>query len=302
MQYIDSHPNSNSLRGIIGYLITPFDVKGAPDLGTLSGLVDHLIDQKIQGIAPLGSTGESAYLSREEWTSVARTTIEATRSRVPVIVGASALTTADTVSMCRTAQDLGADAVMVLPISYWKLNDDEIFRHYQAISDAISIPIMAYNNPATAGVDMSPELLWRMVRDIEHVTMVKESSGDIQRMHSLHLLSKGALPFFNGCNPLALEAFAAGAQGWCTAAPNLIGNEVAALWEAVEANDFAAARTLFLRQLPVLSFILSGGLPATVKAGLALLDKPCGVPRLPLHPLGDTDTQKLAQLLSTVSS
>ena len=285
-------------RGIIGYLVTPFDPSGVPDLPALSGLVDHLIEQGVHAIAPLGSTGESAYLSRNEWESVARTTIDSTAGRLPVVVGASALTTRDTVDLCRCAEALGADAVMVLPISYWKLTDDEIFQHYQAVSDAIDIPIMAYNNPATAGIDMSPELLHRMFRDIENVTMVKESSGDIQRMHSLHHLSSGTLPYFNGCNPLALEAFAAGAAGWCTAAPNLIGHDVGKMWAAVEANDFESVRNLFLDNLKLLSFILEGGLPATIKAGLSLLGKPCGIPRLPLSPLPVTKQDTLAELLN----
>lgn len=298
MPYIGRNTNVH-MRGIVGYLVTPFTPEGAVDVGTLETLVDHLLDQGVQAMAPLGSTGESAYLNRDEWALVAETTIGRTQGKVPVIVGASSLTTADTVEMCRQAQELGADAVMVLPISYWKLTDEEIFQHYRAISDAIDIPIMAYNNPATAGVDMSPELLVRMYRDIEHVTMVKESSGDIQRMHALHLKSGGALPFFNGCNPLALEAFAAGACGWCTAAPNLIGQPVQDMWRAVEANDFNTARDLFMRHLDLLSFILAGGLPATIKAGLSLQGIPCGIPRLPLAPLGESDTRTLAQLLDT---
>jgi 4-hydroxy-tetrahydrodipicolinate synthase len=81
---------------------------------------------------------------------------------------------------------------------------------------------MLYNNPATSGTDMSVELILRIVNAVENVTMVKESTGDIQRMHKLQLLGEGQVPFYNGCNPLALEAFAAGAKGWCTAAPNLI--------------------------------------------------------------------------------
>lgn len=287
------------MRGIVGYLVTPFDVSGHVDTTTLERLVDHLLEQGVQAIAPLGSTGESAYLDRDEWALVAKTTIGHTQGKVPVIVGASALTTSDAVDMCRQAEDLGADAVMVLPISYWKLQDDEIFNHYRAISDAINIPIMAYNNPATAGVDMSPELLHRMYRDIEHVTMVKESSGDIQRMHALHLLSGGQLPFYNGCNPLALEAFAAGACGWCTAAPNLIGQPVQDIWKAVEANDFATARTLFLDHLDLLSFILKWGLPSTIKAGLAMLGLPCGAPRLPLAPLDERNARTLASLLDS---
>lgn len=287
------------MRGIIGYLVTPFNQDGDPDLHRLANLVDHLVEQGVHGMAPLGSTGESAYLSRSEWEAVAKATVDATAGRVPVVVGASALTTKDTVNLCRRAEDLGADAVMVLPLSYWKLSDDEIFGHYAAISDAISIPIMAYNNPATAGVDMSPALLHRMFEEIEQVTMVKESSGDIQRMHALHLLSDGGLPFFNGCNPLALEAFAAGASGWCTAAPNLIGGPVKDMWDAVEANDYATARRLFLERYDLLSFILSRGLPATIKAGLEMMGMPCGAPRLPLRPLDEAGCLTLSQLMES---
>ena len=158
------------MRGIIGYLVTPFTPEGAVDVGTLETLVDHLLDQGVQAMAPLGSTGESAYLNRDEWALVAETTIKRTQGKVPVIVGASSLTTADTVDMCRQAQELGADAVMVLPISYWKLTDDEIFQHYRAISNAIDIPIMAYNNPATAGVDMSPASSTRSRRNLRNGT------------------------------------------------------------------------------------------------------------------------------------
>ncbi|MDG2425430.1 MAG: dihydrodipicolinate synthase family protein, partial [Flavobacteriales bacterium] len=107
---------------------------------------------------------------------------------------------------------------------------------------------------------------------------------------------------FNGCNPLALEAFAAGASGWCTAAPNLIGGPVKAMWDAVEANDFRSARTLFLHNLDLLSFILAGGLPATIKAGLDLMGMPCGSPRLPLQPLSADDRNALSSLLKLAAT
>lgn len=111
---------------------------------------------------------------------------------------------------------------MVLPVSYWKLSEAEILAHYRAVGEAIGIPVMLYNNPGTSGTDLPVELILRIVREVENVTMVKESTGDIQRMHRLHLLSDGQVAFYNGCNPLALEALVAGAKGWCTAAPNLI--------------------------------------------------------------------------------
>ena len=287
------------IRGIVGYLVTPF-AKGATgiDTDTLRQLVNHLVDGGVHVIAPLGSTGESAYLSDAEWEVVAGVTVEETAGRVPTVVGASALTTAGAVRLARQAEALGADAVMLLPISYWKLTEAEVFAHYAAVADAISIPIMAYNNPATAGIDMPPALLARMVREIDNVTMVKESSGDIQRMHALHEAAGGEIPFFNGCNPLALEALAAGAAGWCTAAPNLIAGANLALWDAVQAGDLGAARASFYGQLPILRFILQYGLPATIKAALALQGIDAGVPRLPMAPLSAAGVAELRALMA----
>jgi 4-hydroxy-tetrahydrodipicolinate synthase len=119
-------------------------------------------------------------------------------------------------------------------------------------------------------------------------------------MHKLQLLGEGRVPFYNGCNPLALEAFAAGAKGWCTAAPNLIPQLNLDLYEAVLANDLSKARELFYRQLPLLDFILKGGLPATIKAGLRLVGLEAGDPRLPVFALGETGRSQLQGLLNAL--
>ena len=287
------------IRGIIGYLVTPFSREGINE-SALRAMIDQQVEAGVHALAPLGSTGESAYLEDNEWEQVARVTVDQCAGRVPVIVGASALSTDKTLRLASKAEELGADAVMVLPLSYWKLTESEIYGHYKSISDSIGIPIMAYNNPGTSGMDMSPELLVRMVQELERVTMVKESSGDIQRMHHIHELSGGAVPFFNGCNPLALEALCAGASGWCTAAPNLIAQLNLDLWEAVQAGRLADARDCFYRQLPVLRFILAGGLPATIKAALRLQGLEAGEPRLPLTALPQAGVQELAALMADV--
>ena len=285
-------------KGIVGYLITPYTKDGNQvDEAMIEILVDLLIKNGVHAIAPLGSTGESAYLSLDEWAQVAEVTIKKTAGRVPTVIGVSALTTDTTIQMAQKAEELGADAVMVLPLSYWKLSENEIFDHYSRISDSISIPIMAYNNPATAGVDMMPKLLVKMFKEIKNVCMVKESSGDIQRMHEIYKLSNGNLPFFNGCNPIALEAFAAGAAGWCTAAPNLIPDETLQLWNAVQKGDLNEARKVFYKQLPILEFILKGGLPSTIKAALKIQGFEVGDPRLPLMPLANEGQQELKQLI-----
>ncbi|MFK3776122.1 dihydrodipicolinate synthase family protein [Pseudomonas sp. NPDC089406] len=289
---------TSKFHGIIGYTITPFSHDGEQlDLPALGQSIDRLIEGGVHAIAPLGSTGEGAYLSDGEWQQVAQYSLERIGQRVPSIVSVSDLTTAGAVRRARFAQQHGADAVMVLPAAYWKLSEAEIVQHYRSIGAAIDLPIMLYNNPATSGTDMPVELILRIVREVPNVTMVKESTGDIQRMHKLQVLGEGQVPFYNGCNPLALEAFVAGASGWCTAAPNLIPALNLGLYEAVQAGELEQARALFYRQLPLLDFILKGGLPATIKAGLGLTGLPVGEPRRPVFGLNEQGRATLAALL-----
>jgi len=288
--------SSPTIHGIIGYTITPFSTDGQRiDLDALGRSIDRLIASGVHAIAPLGSTGEGAYLSEAEWNEVSAYSLQKVARRVPTIVSVSDLTTAKAVRRARYAEAHGADVVMVLPASYWKLSEAEILAHYATIGDSIGLPIMLYNNPATSGTDMSVDLILRIIKQVANVTMVKESTGDIQRMHQLH--QRSDVPFYNGCNPLALEAFAAGAKGWCTAAPNLIPQLNLDLYAAVLANDLSKARELFYRQLPLLEFILKGGLPATIKAGLRLTGLEVGDPRLPVFPLGEAGIEQLKTLL-----
>jgi 4-hydroxy-tetrahydrodipicolinate synthase len=289
------------IHGIIAYPITPFAEVGI-DVDRLAGLVDTMVEAGVHAIAPLGSTGESAYLSFDEWKTVVDTTVAAVAGRVPVVVGSSDLTTAGTVARAEYAERAGATAVMVIPVSYWALNEREIVQHYTSVSDAISIPIMAYNNPATSGIDMSPTLLNHMFESIANVKMVKESTGDIQRMLDLKQLSSGELPFYNGSNPLVLKALLAGASGWCTAAPCLRPAPAIALYDAVAAGDAARATEIYEELLPLLSFIVSKGLPSAVKSGLDILGEPAGVPRLPLLPLAAEDRAQLESILEHVGA
>ncbi|MEM5529731.1 dihydrodipicolinate synthase family protein [Gammaproteobacteria bacterium AS21] len=290
------------ITGIISYPITPFSAdEKSIDFEVLGNTLELLINNGSDAIAPLGSTGESAYLSSDEWRQVADYTIKTVNNRVPVIVGISELTTINAISKARYAESIGADAIMIIPVSYWKLTDDEIFSYYQEIAKEVSLPIMVYNNPATSGIDMSPELLVKMFNDIENVTMIKESTGDIQRMHKIFELSEGKLPFFNGSNPLALEALCAGAAGWCTAAPNLLASQPKALFDSVTQGDLSAAKKIFYHQLPMLRFIVSGGIPKAIKAGLILKGISAGVPRKPLQGATPEETETLKILMNEFS-
>lgn len=285
------------LEGIIAYPITPFDVQEKIDIPLFKKLTERLVQSGIQVLAPLGSTGVLPYLADEEKEAVTEAALQQVNGRIPVLVGVSNLTTERTVYHARFAEKAGAAAVMILPMSYWKLSDDEIVQHYDTVAASISIPIMAYNNPATGGIDMSPALLKRLL-EIPNVTMIKESTGDIQRMHYLRKELGEEVAFYNGANPLALAAFAAGAKGWCTAAPNLIPDLNNQLYQASRANDLEQARDVFYRQQELLQFIVAKGLPRAIQTGLQIMGIESGHLRSPLKPLDKTDTETLASILN----
>ncbi len=133
---------------------------------------------------------------------------------------------------------------------------------------------------------------------VDNLTMVKESTGDLSRMQRIAELSGGRLPFYNGSNPLVLDALRAGAAGWCTAAPNLRPQPCVDLYNAVRAGDFQKAVTIYTDLKPLLEFIVAGGLATTVKAGLDLLGIWAGEPRRPLLPLDERDRDHLRSLLA----
>lgn len=293
--------NKVPFKGVIAYPVTPFDSNENIDIPLFKKQVERLVSEGSHGIAPLGSTGVMPYLNDVEKEALTEICIQQVAGRVPTLVGVSNLTTEKTIYHAQFAEKSGATAVMIIPMSYWKLTDDEIVKHYDAVASKISIPIMAYNNPATGGVDMSPALLKRLL-EIPNVTMIKESSGDIQRMHYLRKELGEEVAFFNGSNPLALSAFSAGARGWCTAAPNLIPKLNIALYDAIQNNDLEKAQRVFYKQIDLLKFIVAKGLPRSIKAGLDLLGVGGGGFKSPLRPLNEAEIVELDKILSTIES
>ncbi|MFD6156224.1 dihydrodipicolinate synthase family protein [Nocardia sp. NPDC060256] len=288
------------ITGIVAYPVTPFSAdSGKVDEGVLRGLVDRLVDAGVDAVAPLGSTGESAYLDDQEWAAVASICVEQVDGRVPTVIGVSELTTAGTIARARLAERLGATALMMLPVAYWRLTEAELRRHFTAVADAVTLPIMAYNNPGTSGIDMTPEFLVDLVAGVDNITMIKESSGDIARMRRIAALGAD-VPFFNGSNRLALQAFEAGAAGWCTAAPCLVPEQIVAVWRLLTVGEVDTATKLFEQLEPLLVAMTRGGLPRTVKAGLHALGINAGDPRPPLLPVDNDARRALAELIAAV--
>ncbi|MFF8810773.1 dihydrodipicolinate synthase family protein [Streptomyces pactum] len=295
--------SSPPLSGIISYPVTPFSPDtGEVDLAALRRLTGELVDAGSHAVAPLGSTGESAYLGEKEWDAVCETTLATVAGRVPTLVGVSHWSTETTVRRARVAARHGATAIMVLAQTYWQLTQDELERHFATVAAATDLPVMLYNNPGTSGVDLTPPTVVALAARIPNLTMVKESSGDVARFRAIRELSGGSLSVYNGSNPVALDALRSGAAGWCTAAPCLLPRWPLALYDAVRRGEEERADELLAAQLPFLRFIVAHGLPRTIKAGLELQGRPAGPPRPPLLPLPAEATEELRDLLTRLEA
>ena len=164
-------------RGTYTVLITPFTADGRKvDEAALRRLVDFQIEEGIHGLIPLGSTGEFLSVTPDERRQIVEIVVKQAAGRVPVLIGTGAEWTDEVVRSSREAESMGADGVMIIPPFYSVPTDDELYAHYKKVSDAIGIPIMVYNNRATANVDMMPELIARLA-EIPNCQFVKESTA-----------------------------------------------------------------------------------------------------------------------------
>lgn len=281
-----------SWRGTYTVLITPFTADGsAVDVPALRQLVNWQIEQGIHGLIPLGSTGEFLSMTPEERRLVIETCVATAAGRVPILIGTGAEWTREAVANAREAEQMGADGVMVIPPYYSSPTEDELFEHYRRIGEAISLPVMIYNNPATANVDLTPPIVARLSQ-IDNVRYIKESTLEVTRVRDIIELCGSRMTVFAGI--LGYESFWLGAQGWVAVCSNLIPRDSARLFELVaDHGDQPAALQLYRRILPIVRWVGGHRYVAASKAGLAMMGLPVGVPRSPRLPLPAADLPAL---------
>lgn len=276
-----------SFRGTYTVMVTPFGLDGAVDHAMLRRFVDWQIAEGIHGLIPLGSTGEFLSLSDEEKHAVAATVIETAAGRVPVLIGTGAERTEDVIRYSRQAEALGADGVMIIPPFYATPTEDELFAHYRRVGEAIGIPIMAYNNPATANVDLTPPILARLSR-IDNVSYVKESTMDVTRVRDIIELCAGRMTVFGGI--MGFESFCEGAEGWVAVGSNIMPADSARLFALVaDQKDLDGARAVYRRILPVVRMVAGHRYVAATKAALTMMGMPMGDPRSPRLPVPEAE-------------
>src|SRR5438445_7587981 len=272
-----------TFRGTYTVMITPFTPAGDVDAEALRDFVDWQIGQGIHGLVPLGSTGEFLSLDDDEKALVTEAVIVQAAGRVPVLIGTGAEDTREVVRLSRRAETLGADGVMIIPPFYSTPTDDELVHHYKTVADAISLPIMVYNNPATANVDLKPALVARLA-EIDNCLYIKESTLEVTRVRDVIRLCGNRMTVFGGI--LGFESFVEGAQGWVAVASNVVPSAMARIFSLVaDHGALKEARELYLKYLPVIELV--GG-QAYVARGQALrrhMGLSAGNPRPPPLPL-----------------
>jgi 4-hydroxy-tetrahydrodipicolinate synthase len=286
---------SPSFRGCYTVLVTPFTADGAAvDLAALARLVDFQIAEGIDGLIPLGSTGEFLSVSREERTAIVETVVRTAAGRVPVLVGTGVEDTREAMILSREAEALGADGVMVIPPYYSVPTEDELFAHYQAIAGAIGLPVMVYNNPATANVDLHPALLARLSQ-IDNCRYVKESTLDVTRVRDIIAACGDRMAVFAGV--LGYESAWLGAVGWVAVCSNVAPRLSGDMFRAAAAGNRDMALPLYRRLAPLLPWVGGPRYVSGTKAAFRLMGMDMGPPRPPRLPLPQGDLAALASVL-----
>ncbi len=286
--------------GIYTPLITPFFDDGSINYDALANVIEHLIDRGVNGLVSGGSTGENYTQTVAERLDVARFTMERVAKRVPVVVGTGTMLTSDSVALASGAKAMKADAILLGTPPYAVPTERENALNALTIEKAANLPVMLYNYPGRMGVNMGEEFLDRIGRS-RNICAIKESSGDINRVH---LLARDYphIQMSCGMDDQALEFFAWGARSWVCGGSNFLPEEHVALYQAcVIDGDFEKGRRIMSAMLPLMHVLEQGGkFVQNIKHGVTLNGINSGPMRPPLKGLNKDEKRSLQQVVKVI--
>src|ERR1041385_4120353 len=283
-------------RGTFTALVTPFR-DGDVDLGALEKLVEAQIAAEITGLVAVGTTGESPTLTHEEKEAVIARVVEITRGRGKVVAGTGSNSTSDSIEMTKFAEKTGADAALLVAPYYNKPSQEGLFRHFKAIADATSLPIMLYNIPGRCSVDILPETVARLAKECRNIVCIKEASGSVERVSELRRRLPESFTILSGDDSLTLPFMAVGAAGVVSVASNLFPAEICALVRACEEGDLKSATKLHRKLLPLFKDLFVEPNPVPVKTALGWRGAMSGEVRLPLCEMSEANQLRLRKTL-----
>lgn len=280
-------------------LVTPFRRDLSLDEATLRKLVRRQIEAGIHFLVPCGTTGENPTMSRAEHLRVVEITIEEAKGRVPVLAGAGGYNTQEVIELAHEVERLGANGILSVTPYYNKPTQEGLYLHFKAIAAAVRIPIIVYSVQGRTGVNVEPATLARLAQ-IENIVGVKEASGNITQMANVIQQVPETFAVLSGDDAITLPLIALGGRGIISVASNEIPAEMTALAQMALAGDFAGARALQRKYLPLMeiNFIESNPIPVKAAMGLMGLLEPAY--RLPMCPPKAENLAKIERALEAV--
>lgn len=286
--------NYSMFKGSFVALVTPFQNDSEVDFEALGRLVDFHLEKGTNGIVPCGCTGEAATLSHDEQKAVIRFVTERVNGRAPIVAGTGSNNTKEAIGLTSYAKEVGCDGALLITPYYNKPTPAGQIAHYQAVAEAVDIPIMLYNVPGRTGTKMSPETIAELSKT-PNIVSIKEACGSVDQVSQIRQLCD--ISVVSGDDSLTLPMISVGAEGVVSVAANVMPAEVAALCAAALAGDYATARERHYQILPLCHGLFIETNPMPVKALLAKMGLIQNQLRLPLVPMTEASSARLDPLL-----
>jgi 4-hydroxy-tetrahydrodipicolinate synthase len=270
------------IEGCLTALVTPFR-DGKVDFEALAKLVDWQIEQGVDGLVAVGTTGESATLDVDDHVAVIAATVKAARGRVPVVAGAGGNATSEALELTHASEAAGADALLHVTPYYNRPNQEGLFRHFEAVARATKLPIILYNVPTRTGCDLLTDTVVRLA-DLDNVVAIKDATGNLVRGSELVARVGDRISVLSGDDGTAFPLYAVGGRGVISVVSNVAPRAMSDMWDAFAAGDWARARQRHLELRVLSQMLFAEPSPAPTKAALHMLGR-CSVDvRLPLVP------------------
>ncbi|MDH7803818.1 MULTISPECIES: dihydrodipicolinate synthase family protein [unclassified Rhizobium] len=291
-----------SFSGVFPYLVSPVDSAGQVMQGVLTDLVDHLIDAGVHGLAPLGSTGEFAYLSQEQRRRVVDTVISANRGRVPVVAGVASTSTADAVAQTEYMVEAGADGILAILEAYFPVSDEGVEAYFTAIAKAAKgRPVVLYTNPQFQRSDLSLPVIERLSH-VDNISYIKDASTNTGRLLSIIERTRGRMQVFAASAHIPVCVMMIGGVGWMAGPACIVPRQSIALYEAARAGNWMLAMEMQRPMWKVNEIFAKYSIAACIKTALELQGFAVGAPVHPQLPLGDAARAEIADVLRDVGA
>lgn len=278
-------------QGMATAMITPMNDRGI-DYDTMGRFIDWQIESGINALVVMGTTGENATIEPEDQTEVIRYTVERAAGRIPVIAGTGTNNTEHVLHNTREACRAGADAVLVVTPYYNKATQNGLIKHFFAVADASTVPVIVYNVPSRTGVNIQPKTLAALAEH-PNIAAIKEASGNMAQMVEMAALCGDKIDIYSGEDALTVPMMAMGAKGTISVLSNVVPKESVAMTDACLAGDFKTAAAWQCKLLPLINALFSEVNPIPAKAAVSAMGFGEDYLRLPLTPMEDATRAKL---------